>query len=226
MALWRWTPPPKPHWVKCPWHKQGKWPRPARAVIYGSGQSLISAPVPEDAFRIVFNRAWQVVEPHLWVGLDRPAIFDSPNGHLSATTFPKVYRGFFSSYPALPGDSTQLARDIPCAHFADTATGDRDEIFANHGLDQTFLWTENTMHFAIQIALWMGFRDLAFAGIDLHGRYFSREIQQRLTLRQIKASNQLLVEEFRWFKRFIPEANRRGIRISCLSPGSKLMELL
>jgi len=229
MALWRWARTPLAStWVKCPWHEQGHWPRPARAVIYGCGSSLHTASTQGVGFRIVQNHAWRVVEPDLWVGLDPPAMFDDPDTgrHLSDTIFPKVYRGTYPDLPAYPNRAEPRARDIPFAHFADVVTADRDAIFANHGLEQKFMWTKNTMHLAIQVALWMGFTDIAFAAVDLQGHYAFPEIERKWTLAQIKKVNQLLQEEFRWFKWFIPEATRRGIRISCLSPQSRLMELL
>lgn len=235
MALWTWD---GIRWRKAPWH-EGRWPRPQLAVVWGCGESLRTVMAPDGAFNIVQNHGWQLVHPDLWVGMDTPAMFSSPDGeHNSAGDWPKVYRGVYAELPSGLPDGRK-ARDIPLAHFADLAVGDRmsEDFFPNRGQEQKFMCGKardaqntgiSTMHVAIQVALWMGFKRLGFAGIDLNKAtsYAFRDKSDKWTLKQIIKVNQLLNEEFRWFRWFVPAAVKRGIECVCLAPESRLKELM
>lgn len=204
------------------------------AVVWGCASSLRTTPSPPDAFNVVQNHGWQVIRPDLWVGMDAPAMF----GGNSAGEWPKVYRHAYTELPSGLPDGRK-ARDIDMAFFPDLMVGSRasDDFFPTSGIDQRFMIGPalnkqqtgiSTMHIAIQLALWMGFKRLGFAGIDLEKAtdYAFPEHSRKWTLAQVRKVNQLLQEEYRWFKWFTPAAEKRGVTCVCLSPSSRLANLM
>lgn len=209
MAIWR---KEAGKWLQPPWHAE---PHPGRVVIYGSGQSLHTAPTIPGSTRLVLNFAHRVIPPDIWIGLDRVEIFDAA---LLLSPVVKVFKGGRQNetYQGQP------AHALPGAHFADVAVGNRIDIFAPASLETKFLWAKNTLTLGIQLALHMGYRHISFAGVDLRGPYFDQDCQDRSKPDKVR---QLLEEEFQFMRWFKHACDHRGIETFNLSPGSRLAKI-
>jgi len=211
MPLWTYT---GVKFEKCPWQRIS---RPDKAMLYGCGQSLLTAPSTPNAVRFVQNHAHRIVTPHVWTALDKPEAFTDC---LRKPGFPKVMRGNFSS--DLSGGIP--ARDWPDTYFADVAEGSFDLMFfGDSGIDAKFVWAKNTMATTLHIMLWMGFRDIVFAGVDLHGSYFDGRI---LTNEQEESQARLHDQEFVWLKQFADCCRRRVIQLRTVDASSRLAEIM
>jgi hypothetical protein len=211
MAIWTWS---GLNWEKCPWHNLDKGN--LKAMIYGCGPSLNTAPkTPEGYFRIVQNMGFKSVEPHVWLGMDDPDFWDQD---FFNSPFRKVLRGSFGGAEA----KGQPVKDFPETYFIDVKAQSRDSVFLNRGLDCQFYWNKNTMQVAIHLALYMGFKTIAFAGIDLQGDYFDK---RELSDSKRAELNQLLKEEFTWLKWFAEVTEKTGITLENYSENSRLNEI-
>jgi hypothetical protein len=209
MGLWAWD---GEEWRKQCWCRDE---RPGRCVIYGSGPSLKTAPNIPGAFRLVQNHAARFVEPHLWVGLDDPALYD----YIAYAPFRRVYRGNYADnlVDGIP------ARRLPDSYFADVKEMSPISIFEQKGIDAAFMWNKNTLAFAVQMALWLGFRVVSFAGIDLKGAYADgRELSEVDRL----DCEKLWDEQLAFMKWLAERASARQIRVTCLSPESRLATVM
>lgn len=212
MALWTWT---GTSWAKCPWHSLSKGN--LKAVIYGSGESLKEVDkAPAGYMRIVQNWAVKEVEPHIWIGMDKPETFGR---ELMDTPFRKVFRG---SYAGELVDGIP-AKEYPETYFIDVKQQDRGAVFHNRGLDCQFYWNKNTMQVAIHLALWMGFKHLAFAGVDLRGNYVDG---RELTAKEKADTERLLKEEFEWMKWFKMCSGFGNIKLENMSGKGRLNEII
>jgi len=212
MAIWTWT---GTRYEKCPWHKTNI--SHLKAMIYGCGTSLNTANVaPSGYFRIVQNKAYERVVPHVWVGLDTPDIFSKEH---TASAYRKVYRGNhgLELVDGIP------AREYPETYFADVVPLPKEEIFTQKGLNCQFVWQKNTLTVAIQLAIYMGFKTIGFTGIDLQGDYFDN---RTLTDAEQKKIDMLLAEEFEFMKWLCSAASLSGIALENHSPNSRLCEIM
>jgi hypothetical protein len=188
-----------------------------KAVIYGSGKSLRNADKnPEGCMRIVQNWAFKEIEPHIWIGMDEPQTFGI---ELMNTPYRKVFRG---NYAGLKVNGIP-AKEYPETYFIDVKPQDRKSVFKNKGLDCQFYWNKNTMQVAIHLALWMGFKHLAFSGIDLKGHYHDG---RKLSPEKENEMKRLLNEEFEWLKWFWMCAVYSGIKLENMSKNSRLNEII
>ena len=211
MALWSWS---GAEWDKALWHKLH---RPDRAVLYGCGPSLADAdPIEKGAVRFVQNHAFRKVDPHIWIGMDKP---DDFGADLLAVPCRKVFRGNYSMEP-LAG---KLARDFGDVYFADVAEMPKSQIWFGRGPDIKFLWTKNTMTVALHMILWMGFREIVFSGIDLGGHYFDN---RELTGAQKAKLDQLFNEEYSFLQWFAETAKANDVRLINRSKTSRLADIM
>jgi len=211
MALWTWV---GTHYEKCPWYSLSKGMLPA--VLYGAGQSLNTADIVEQgAFSVVQNWAVKKVEPHIWIGMDKPELFGKQ--HMD-TPFRKIFRGSYADekVAGIP------AKEYPETYFIDVEPQDKSVLFFNRGLDCKFFWGKNTMTVALHLILWMGFKHIIFSGIDLCGDYFdNRILDDKLKLE----TDRLLLEELSFMKWFSNIANKQGILLENRSDISRLKEI-
>ena len=210
MALWRWS---GNKYEKVDWHcLAAKLP----ATLFGGGSSLNDADLnAPGTFRFVQNRSWLKVEPHLWCGLENP---EAHGKDLLDTPFRKVLRGNFAQelVAGIP------AREYPETYWADVETVPLENILLSRTADTKFIWQKNTMYFTLHMMVWMGYRDIRLAGIDLHGDYFDKP---DFGLANKRLVGQLLQEQFKFFEWFAPAAASVGIKLTNLSPGSRLAKI-
>ena len=213
IALWTWS---GMNWSKCPWHAEDKGN--LKAVIYGSGESLKEVDkFPKGYMRIVQNKAVSEVEPHIWIGMDEP---EADFGReLMESPFRKVFRG---NYAGMLVDGIP-AKEYPETYFIDVKPQNKSVVFGNRGLDCSFYWNKNTMQVTIHLALWMGFKTIAFAGVDLGGSYFDK---RKLSKKRKANTDRLLKQQFEWMKWFVKACKRAGITLENMSENSRLKEII
>ena len=206
MALWSW---PNSQWVKVPLYRDA---HSGKALIYGTGPSLATAPTPPDRLRISLNFAFLKIEPHIAVAMDFPALF----GDLVHRPFMKVFRG---NYGVELVDGRE-ARLYPGTFFADTDMKNRphEAMFNHAGDDTVFIWTKTTLAVAVHLALWLGYRNLGFAGVDLSNNLVPGQ--------PMTSTDQTLEQEYQWMRWFAKESKRRGIILGTYSQESRLTEIM
>lgn len=207
MALWT----KNKQWEKCQWQADDK------AMIYGCGESVKDADTsPEGYTKIVQNYSHNIIQPDIWIGMDKPEAFGRK---LLDTPYKKVFRG---NYANMLVDGIP-ACEFPETYWIDVSKQKRASVLYNKGINCPFYWNQNTFQVAIHLALWMGFKTLAFAGIDLQGKYFDN---RKLTKQQVARTELLLVEEFNWMKWFAECAKKLGITLENMSLTSRLTEII
>ena len=211
MALWGWN---GAEYEKQPWHKLS---RPGRAVLYGCGSSLTEADVIEQgSVRFVQNHAFKKVEPHIWIGMDKPSFFGEELLDLPCR---KIFRGPHAGERI--GD--KLARDYGEVYWADISQTNKSHIWFERGLDTRFLWTNNTMTVALHIILWMGFKEIVFSGIELGGEYFD---DRKLSAADKDKIKKLFDLEFGFMTWFSCIAREQGIKLVNRSKTSRLAAIM
>jgi len=197
LALWAKT---NTGWAKAPLN--GTYAG-GKALICGCGPSLATADIPEDRVRIVLNDGYKTVRPDIWVALDTPDFFGP-----DALNQPclKVLRGGMQSTVV---DGKQ-AGEYPATFFADIKEMPQECVFDFPHLEYQFIWKHQTMIFAVQLAWYLGFKDIRFVGVDhAPGRHTPVDpppdpVREQLVFNQQKAF-------FRWW---LPEASRRGLTVA------------
>jgi len=203
MALWTMA---ENGWAKVPMHGTMKG---GKCVICGCGPSLATTAIPEDRYKIVLNDAYKTVEPDMWVALDEPSIFGP---EIIKTSCVKVLRG---GHQAELVDEREAA-SFPGTFFADLKDLPRECVFDHPHLDYLFVWKKQTMIFATQLAWYLGFSDVAFAGVDLRD---GRHVPKEFTEDQLKKDRMVWAQQAEYFNWWVPEAMKRGITVSSLSGG-------
>jgi len=214
MALWKWT---GTNFEKCAWYSTNM--HNLKAMIYGCASSLKEAPVnPKGYLRIVQNMGYKVIEPHIWIGMDEPEWFGP---EFSEMPYRKVWRGNYAGNLV----ANIPAKEYPEMYFMDVVKQDRHELFYRKGLDCQFVWVGNTMVAAIHLALWMGFKTIGFAGIDLQGMYFDDK-DSTLTEQEKINTKRLLEEEFEFMTWLVGCGRATGITFENYSKTSRLSEIM
>lgn len=211
MALWKWT---GSSYDKAPWHSLSKGK--LKAMIYGSGKSLNDAnPSPDGYMRFTINHAYLKVEPHVFIAMDE----DFMKADFMNKPFAKVFRGNHCEYLV---DGETKAKEFPETYFADVIDGGlQSSIFYNRGIDTQFYFARKTLIVTIHLALYMGFKHIAFSGCDFGGEYFDKQYGV-MTERE----NRTLNEEFEFMKWFVPTCKTMGITLENTSKISRLNELI
>lgn len=148
-------------WVLVDWHRAYT---PGTCIICGSGMGLTTfVPDPKD-FHICINAAWRFVRPDIWIGMDSPAFFGK---ELMAQMFRKVLRGG-SQDEMVEGAKVH---SYPETYFPSNSDVPLDSVMLDRRAEPTFVWRKNSFIPAIQLAVWMGFRRIGFAGVNLGGEH-------------------------------------------------------
>lgn len=211
MALWYWNGAAM---SRADWHRLR---RPERAVLYGAGESLNDAdPAEKGAVRFVQNHAYKVVTPHYWVAMDKLEYFEPAAPRQQCM---KVLRGPYCDETV----DGQLAKEYPDTYWADIASEGRDMVWFERGAHTRFFWDAHTLGVALHLILYMGFRSIAFAGIDLRGEYFDR---REVSPEDRALNERLWPRELEFLSWFAGVAKTEGIELVNRSPGSRLEEIM
>jgi len=175
------------------------------AVLRGRGRITIGV-----------NNVYPRFCPDYWHGLDGPECFDAA---LFSEPFPKICRAGMDTRDV---GGTPLAQCLSTYFLDLRAEGN----FWDWSEKSVFHWGKNSMLSALQLALWMGMRDIALVGVDLHhkaGDYadgnYLRPTERASNARLYDASLALLRD-------FVPQAATLGVKMTSCSPQSKLNEIM
>jgi hypothetical protein len=159
------------------------------------------------------NSSYPRLRPDIWIGMDDSGCFEQS---LFSEPFPKIMREGFKDSTIngrpLRGMSRVMFADVSkcCTSFFDWGEGDK------------FQWTSNTMHTALQIALWMGSRDIYLVGCDLSlddGDYADGNY---LTGEQRKRNARCYAHSVEFLRKVHAAGAEKGYEITSCSPTSKL----
>jgi hypothetical protein len=206
VSLWKWDREDK-HYKRL--KMAGALANRGRCVIYGCGPSLADAPVSDEDFRLVVNHAYRLVQPTLWLGLDEPRFFPDI---ASIGNCVRVFRLNHAEHD-IGGGVT--ARELPDALFLGLKEQGRDVVWEPPHTRTIFYWGRSTLCSACHFAIWLGFTEIAFAGVDLGVSRFDGQPPDPTDQRMRQFEFDFLC----WFK---GHCDRRGIRLSCLSKISRL----
>jgi hypothetical protein len=201
-------------WDKLPLHRLS---RPGTAVLYGCAPSLNEADlIEEGCTRFVQNWSFRKVEPHVWVGMDKPSDFGV---ELMNKPYLKIFRGSFARdiVDGIP------ACDYGMSAFADVSLGNKSDIWFRRGVNTSFVWQSNTLTIALHLILWMGFRTIVFSGIDLQGEYFDNRTLDNVQRDRI---NKLFEIEYNFLCDFASIAKTQDIRLINRSKKSRLSNIM
>ena len=204
--LWAWNEI-KNKWDTIEWKAKQT---PGTAIIVGSGLSVQKeVEYPPCSLKIVQNMAYQFVKPDIWIGMDKPKMFPQV---FSTYDYPKICRGNMFDFEVM---DTKV-KLIPETYFMSMKIIPRESIFSAN----IFSWTKNTLVPSVQLAIWMGYKKIAFHGVDLKGNYADG--------RKLLAKTQkLLNQEYIWLKWLNGECKKKGIQLINLSgKDSRLSEFI
>ncbi len=149
---------PRTGWQPLDWHDTLAG-LPVLLVANGPSLAQVDASKLCGPGRVVIgiNNAYPAVRPDIWVGMDDPACFEQALFH---DPIPKVLRAGYRNAQF----HGRALRGMPGVCFVED---DEKASFFGWGPEDVFEWSSNTMLTALQLAFWMGSRDIYFIGSDL-----------------------------------------------------------
>jgi hypothetical protein len=213
------------------------------AYLFSSGPSLndVDLSVFNDApvYLVGINTTYPKVKPHMWIGMDYPKCF---NKNLWTEPFVKILRRGYASHTV---DSRPIT-SYPLTFFADVEeTKDLAlQAFWRRAHDTKFIWSNNTFVATLHILIWMGFKRIHLVGSDFGGggedyyddspeaRPFNHDKDSpsgKISKKQKDKNRRLYRQQLKFLKRFVFEAEKRGVElISCtqVSPANVLLRYI
>jgi hypothetical protein len=196
------------------------------AILVGGGPSLNKIDISKlsGPGKTIFglNTTYPTVRPDVWIGMDDPKCYDR---RVFYEPFPKVMRG---NYYHKDCDGVPLL-DLPNIYFASIENFQhKGDIFYKIGPDtEKLIWDKNVFITALNLILYMGYRDIYLAGVDFsiyEGDYFHNNIKLPP---EYKKWNQNLYEHlYKYTEWFSSTGKMCGIKVSSISPYSKINEFL
>lgn len=173
------------------------------------------------------NNTYPVLKPDMWLGMDAPHCYDR---HLLYEGFTKFMRaGYWDRYL-----QNRMLRDIPNINFISVQKPPEkrkhdwgyifDQIHKDAG---TFVWNKNSFAVALNLLLYMGFKDIVLAGVDFDNSkkdYYSDVVLNK----EGRDSNSTLYFHLWKYTRFVVQQSKKklGVRWRSLSPKSKINEYM
>lgn len=157
---------------------------------------------------VAVNNAAPKVRPDWWVGMDTPDCYDHS---IFAGAYPKLVRPTLrDKFDGLP--------------FVFTLDILENVAFYDGGEKDTFRWDSDTFRIALQLAVYLGCKDVFLFGVDLDTSKGDYADGNYLTDEQ-RAYNQKLYDTTFEFLAWHIE-NRPAVQIISASPGSRINELM
>jgi hypothetical protein len=157
------------NWMPCDWYSEF---HPGMALIVGSGQSVkdeFKLKFPACTTKFVQNLACKYVAPDIYLAMDLPSNLTKkfPEYNIINQPCPKIFRGNHGndSIDGVP------VKSFSETYFIDVEQKPRGNIFTDQSPNKKFIWINNTLSIAIQLALHRGFKKLGFIGVDVCGDY-------------------------------------------------------
>ncbi|MCP4216023.1 MAG: hypothetical protein GY765_15325 [bacterium] len=195
----------------------------ADVYLCGAGPSLAQINnedlhVP-GAYICAINNAITRIKPHVWVGMDKPHLF---NKNLWYEMFRKICRGSFNN---------EKVNGVPIKYFPETyfadieAVTDVGELFQRRGHNTKFVWHKHTLGVALHYLIWIGARRIHCLGFDLGGD--SDYHDGRVLPDKRRAYNRRLYkQQADYLRLFKKHADKHKIEIISCTPGSPINNFL
>lgn len=166
---------------------------------------------------LAVNNAYPMIRPDVWCGIDEPDCFNSALFH---EPFPKIMNAAMAEKQVAGATLAKWCRNV---HFADI---DRlADVFATDRA-AAFNDDENSFTFAVQLALWLGAREICLLGTDFSHQKGDYADGDYLTLSQRIKNSKLHAHLVRWLHEFSPRAAIAGVKIASCTAGSPINHFL
>jgi len=188
-------------------------------ILCAPGPSLIPVERQPGVMIAALTKAYPVIKPDFWFGMDDPACYDRA---LWAECFAKVVNGAMKKIKV----ADRLCCYAPFTYFADLNKRDNyTSIVDELSEPETFLWKQHTLGVALHVLMWMGARRIYLNGVDLRptgGKDYVDGARKELTPLLRKQNQMLFNEQFSFIKNLAAAAHEKGIRIISCTPDSPL----
>lgn len=157
---------------------------------------------------IAINNAAPKVRPDWWVGMDGPDCYDKS---IFTNSYPKLVRNtLWNKYEGFPNIVTTDLREKVA--------------FYDGGKDDCFRWDWDSFRVTIQLALYLGCKDIVLAGVDLSTKELDYAGGNCLTEKQRSGNQRLYDATIKFLKNHI--LTRPSIKFISASPDSQLNEFM
>ncbi len=197
----------------------------ADVYLCAPGPSLVPIGRGPGIFVAALTKAYPVVRPDMWFGMDEPRCYDR---RLWWEGFMKVARG---NYRWLTCEG-QSIRQCPQTYFADVENPGPygiAEMFRRRAHDVKFIWQKNTLGVALHVLIWMGARNLHLVGFDLKSRpgaAYHAGVGFDLPPALHAYNQNLFDEQLTFLKSFAAIAAVAGVRVVSCTPDSPINDFL
>ncbi len=201
-------------WITQDW----RTPVAGTAILVCPGPSLAYAPATMNGpRRTVFgiNTSYPRIMPDIWIGMDKLSCY---NPSLPYESFPKVFRG---NYHEMSIDSIPI-RLLCNNFFVDTVRANGvSDLFVRNAESLKLAWFNHTLGCALHLIVWMGYKQIVFAGCDLGGDrdyYDDRNLSKELRI----CNKRLYEEQERFLLDFVEMAKTNEIECLSVTPNSPI----
>lgn len=189
------------------------------ALLMGTGKSLNTISdddIPGNVVKFGLNHSFRAIRPDIFLALDEPAYFGKD---VAEAPYIKVFRGNHADV-LVDGIASKKYFNT---YFADMEVGNREKVFSFNGIETKFWWNKSTFYFALHFIYWMGFRKIAFIGVDMKGDYFD---SRTLSVEEEKDNRNYLEQNFEFMKWYAEAAGNFGMKLVTCSKDSRLNEIM
>ena len=149
--------------------KRAKLDMGADAYLCCPGPSLksINPDTLKGRGRVVFgiNTSYPHIKPDIWMGLDSIECYDRNILH---EPFMKIFRTPFASRMKCDG---KMVKEYPNVYWASvTEPKDGETMFDRRAHSSHLVWHKSTLMATIHLMIWMGAKNIYFAGCDMGGK--------------------------------------------------------
>lgn len=183
---------------------------PAFIVCNGPSMDNVDTSTLRGSGRVVIalNNAAPKVRPDWWMGMDSPECYDKSifSEAYSKLVHPAYWREFQGTRNLFTAD---IAKNVP---------------FYDGGEEDVFRWDRDTFRVSIQLAIYLGCRQLCFVGVNLstnHGDYVDGSY---LTNKQRASNGRLYDANFEFLKWHM--LNRPAVSFVSASPDSRINTIM
>lgn len=195
-------------------------------ILCAPGPSLQPVARQPGLMVAALTKAYPVVTPDIWFGMDTPECYDR---RVWAESFTKIARG---GYQEVDLDGRHLST-YPNTYFASVREGLISDIFKNRTHQADFLWRRDTLMTALHVLIWMGAgakgHPIYFNGFDLThrgGKDYATGIEKVLT-DELRHRNQMLfTKQIALLAEFARLAALNGITLLSTTPDSPLNQFM
>lgn len=194
----------------------------ADVILCAPGPSMEKVERQPGIFVAALTKAYPVIKPDVFFGLDTPECYDRA---VWAESFTKIAR---AGYQDVALDGRPL-KAWPQTFFAPVRKGFISNIFRNRGHNKEFLWRGDTLSAALDYLVWIGARRIYFNGFDLRhvdGKDYAVGVAKKLTP-ELRERNQVLFDrQVAMLAEFYRLAELNGIECMSTTLGSPINKFM